>query len=194
MHRAPMNWDTGSEAEAASMKSWRIERVSEAAWPLAEQRCEETGGIQATDDRTLVVRLTRPLPYFLDLVALGRFCPVHRPSVEGWVLDRLQTARLRETGWPTIETPPFDVGTRQVAEGIVKATEAGAVSVVGGGETAAAVEGFGLSKRFSHVSTGGGASLQMLEGRSFDSVAVLDEAWGQSAGQAAVAPDAAQRG
>ncbi len=74
------------------------------------------------------------------------------------------------------ETPPFDVGTRQVAEGIVKATEAGAVSVVGGGETAAAVEGFGLSKRFSHVSTGGGATLQMLEGRSFDSVAVLDEA------------------
>ncbi|UCD76733.1 MAG: phosphoglycerate kinase [Phycisphaerales bacterium] len=73
------------------------------------------------------------------------------------------------------ETPPFDVGTRVVAEAIVEATGHGAVSIIGGGDSAAAIEAFGLNERVSHVSTGGGASLEMLEGGHFDSVAVLDE-------------------
>jgi phosphoglycerate kinase len=73
------------------------------------------------------------------------------------------------------EVHPFEVGTRQVANAIVRATVAGAVSVVGGGDTAAAVEGFELADRFSHVSTGGGASLQMLEGKPFESLSVIDE-------------------
>ena len=72
------------------------------------------------------------------------------------------------------ETPPFDAGTRCIAEATVRATEGGAVSIVGGGDTAAAVEAFGLAGRFSHVSTGGGASLRMLEGRRFESVDLLD--------------------
>ena len=74
------------------------------------------------------------------------------------------------------ETPPFDVGTRAVAQAMAKATGGGAVSIVGGGDSAAAVEDFGLAERFSHVSTGGGASLEMLEGKKFDSVGVLDDA------------------
>ncbi|MDY7108987.1 MAG: phosphoglycerate kinase [Planctomycetota bacterium] len=74
------------------------------------------------------------------------------------------------------ETPPFEAGTRAVAEAIADATGRGAVSVIGGGDSAAAIEGFGLEEKVSHVSTGGGASLQMLEGRSFDSVDLLDEA------------------
>ena len=74
------------------------------------------------------------------------------------------------------ETPPFDAGTCKVAQAMADATGRGAVSIVGGGDSAAAVEQFGLADRFSHVSTGGGASLEMLEGKKFDSVAILDEA------------------
>ena len=74
------------------------------------------------------------------------------------------------------ETPPFDAGSRAVADAIVDATGHGATSVIGGGETAAAIEAFGHAEAVSHVSTGGGASLQMLEGRSFRSVELLEEA------------------
>jgi|TARA_B100000959_G_C14969973_1_gene619293 phosphoglycerate kinase len=74
------------------------------------------------------------------------------------------------------ETEPFDVGTRQIAEAIAKATEKGAVSIVGGGDSAAAISAFGLESQITHISTGGGASLQMLEGRSFESVGMLDNA------------------
>ncbi len=63
-----------------------------------------------------------------------------------------------------------------VADAVVAATGTGAISVIGGGETAAAIEAFGHADAVSHVSTGGGASLQMLEGRSFRSVELLEEA------------------
>ena len=72
------------------------------------------------------------------------------------------------------ETPPFDEGTRQVAEAIAKATTNGAVSIVGGGDSAAAIATFELDAQITHISTGGGASLQMLEGKSFNSVELLD--------------------
>jgi len=74
------------------------------------------------------------------------------------------------------EMPPFDAGTRCVAEAVAHATEAGAVTIAGGGDTAAAVEAFGVADRLSHVSTGGGASLEMLEGKAFASLEALDDA------------------
>ena len=74
------------------------------------------------------------------------------------------------------EIEPFDVGTRAVGQAIVEATQAhGATSIIGGGDSAAAIEQFGLSDQVSHVSTGGGASLEMLEGKVFESVELLDE-------------------
>jgi phosphoglycerate kinase len=74
------------------------------------------------------------------------------------------------------ETQPFDVGTRQIAEAIAKSTQKGAISIVGGGDSAAAISAFGLDSQMTHISTGGGASLQILEGRSFNSIEILDNA------------------
>ena len=74
------------------------------------------------------------------------------------------------------EMPPFDVGTKAVADAVAEATAKGAVTIIGGGDSAAAVEQLGYADRVSHVSTGGGASLEMLEGKAFETVAVLDEA------------------
>ena len=62
-----------------------------------------------------------------------------------------------------------------VADAVAEATTAGGVTIIGGGDSAAAVEQLGYSDRVSHVSTGGGASLEMLEGKAFETVAVLDE-------------------
>ncbi len=74
------------------------------------------------------------------------------------------------------EWPPFAVGTMSVARAIVDATAKGAISIVGGGDSAAAAEQFGLADKFSHVSTGGGASLEMLAGKPFKTVEILDAA------------------
>ncbi len=74
------------------------------------------------------------------------------------------------------ETKPFEKGTFEVAQCIAKATAGGAVSVIGGGDSAAAIEQAGLADKVSHISTGGGASLKFLEGKKFDPIEVLDEA------------------
>ena len=75
------------------------------------------------------------------------------------------------------EWPIFATGTRQLAEAVARATrERGAISIVGGGDSAAAAEKFGVADQLSHVSTGGGASLEMLSGAEFESVNLLDDA------------------
>ncbi len=74
------------------------------------------------------------------------------------------------------EWMPFKMGTKFIAEAVADATDVGAISIVGGGDSAAAAEIFGIANRLSHVSTGGGASLEMLEGKSFKAVELLDEA------------------
>jgi len=73
------------------------------------------------------------------------------------------------------ETPPFDSGTKVVAHAVADATQAGAVSVIGGGDSVAAVHQMGVADRISHISTGGGASLEFLEGKTLPGVAALND-------------------
>jgi phosphoglycerate kinase len=109
---------------------------------------------------------------------------------EGWAVYDLDPATERDFAariecagtviWNgpmgVFETPPFDHGTMAVARAMAAATGRGAITVVGGGDSAAAVSQAGLEDRMTHVSTGGGASLEFLEGRTLPGVAALDDA------------------
>ena len=71
------------------------------------------------------------------------------------------------------EMPPFDKGTKAVAQAIA---DSEATSIIGGGDSAAAISLLGFEDQVTHVSTGGGASLELLEGKTFAAVEILDEA------------------
>ncbi len=71
------------------------------------------------------------------------------------------------------EMPPFDEGTKAVAQAVA---DSSAISIIGGGDSAAAIEQLGFADKVTHVSTGGGASLELLKGVKFPAVELLDDA------------------
>ena len=74
------------------------------------------------------------------------------------------------------EINKFTEGTKAVAQAVCEATKAGAISVLGGGDTVAAAKKYGLGDEcFTHISTGGGASLEFIEGKVLPGVAALDD-------------------
>ncbi len=91
---------------------------------------------------------------------------------------RLSNARTIIWNGPVgaFETQPFDKGTFAVARMLTDATRNGATTIIGGGDSAAAIEKAGLADQVAHISTGGGASLEFLEQRRFDTIDVLDGA------------------
>jgi len=98
--------------------------------------------------------------------------------------DVLRAARTIVFNGPmgVYEKAPYREGTRVVGEAIAAATRAGATSVVGGGDAAAAAHELGFADAMTHVSTGGGATLEFLEGKTLPGVAALERAAGRSDG------------
>jgi phosphoglycerate kinase len=99
------------------------------------------------------------------------------PATAGKYADIIRSAGTVVWNGPmgVFELPPFDAGTKAVADAVAEATAKGAITIIGGGDSAAAVEQMGYAEKVSHVSTGGGASLEMLEGKAFETVAALDD-------------------
>merc|ERR1719277_2489787 len=74
------------------------------------------------------------------------------------------------------EMKSFEAGTKSLMDAVVAATEAGVVTVIGGGDTATACKNYGTEEKVTHCSTGGGASLELLEGKDLPGVSALTDA------------------
>ncbi len=155
---------------------------------VEDDRVEMAAALLARAGGKLVLPVGAVVAQKLDGTAETRIVP--RDAIPaGWAMFDIDPASEREfaariTAAGTViwngpmgvfETPPFDHGTLAVAEAMARATDAGAVTVVGGGDSAAAVAAAGLADRMTHVSTGGGASLEFLEGKVLPGVSALDE-------------------
>jgi phosphoglycerate kinase len=96
---------------------------------------------------------------------------------------RQEISRAKNVLWNgpvgVFEIDEFSAGTAAIAHALVEITEGGATTVLGGGDSAAAITALGLADRVSHVSTGGGASLEFLEGKELPGVSALSDRSGQ---------------
>ena len=116
---------------------------------------------------------------------------VQSPDIQdGWIgldigpettdLYREKLADAKTVVWNgpmgVFEMAPFAEGSKALCAAMAKVAEQGGTAVVGGGDTAAAVEKFGLAEKMTHISTGGGASLEFLEGKPFETINILDDA------------------
>ncbi len=99
------------------------------------------------------------------------------PKTAKLFADKINAAKTVVWNGPmgVFEMEAFANGTKTVAHALADATANGARTVIGGGDSASAIKVFGLQDKVSHVSTGGGASLEMLEGKKFVCIAILDE-------------------
>ncbi len=156
---------------------------------VEEDRVEMARALIAKAGDTLVLPTGALIAERLDSAAPTR--EVARDAIPvGWAMfdiddgsvrhfaEIIQSAKTVLWNGPmgVFETPPFDRGTLGVARALAEATAAGATTVVGGGDSAAAVTAAGLDDQVTHVSTGGGASLEFLEGKPLPGVTALDDA------------------
>ena len=123
--------------------------------------------VAKSDDLSQTQIAQGPIPHGYEGVDIG-------PKTVESYSEKIKAAKTviwnGPVGW--FEQPAFSNGTRGIAEAMANAD---AVTVIGGGETAEAVEQFGYDDRMTHVSTGGGAFLAYIEGRPFASLAQIDD-------------------
>jgi phosphoglycerate kinase len=100
------------------------------------------------------------------------------PKTAAMYAEKIKAAKTVVWNGPmgVFEKKPFVNGTKTVALALADATAHGAITIIGGGDSAAAIEDFGLADKVTHVSTGGGASLEFLEGKGFPCLDILDNA------------------
>ena len=130
-------------------------------------------------DHCVVRKLAPGAPH---RTAVGDIVPGYQavdigPMAAQMFAEKIADARTIVWNGPmgVFEMEPFDKGTKAVALAVAQATEKGARSIVGGGDSASAVAKLGLEDKISHISTGGGASLEFLEGKKFKCLEILDE-------------------
>merc|ERR1719324_54886 len=100
------------------------------------------------------------------------------PKATAEIIEALSDCKTVVWNGPmgVFEFEAFAAGTFDVAKALAEITKTGACTIIGGGDSVAAVEKAGLADQMSHISTGGGASLELLEGKVLPGVAALDEA------------------
>lgn len=102
---------------------------------------------------------------------------IGRTAVDEFVQELSQAKTIVWNGpLGVFEWDAFAVGTNKVAKALAARTADGATTIVGGGDCVAAIEKAGVANQISHISTGGGASLELLEGKELPGIAALDDA------------------
>jgi phosphoglycerate kinase len=166
----------GLETGTSLVEPDKVELAGELLGKAGKKLVLPSGAVVATELKPGVP--TRSVPR--DAIPAGWAVYDIDPSTETDFATRITKSGTVVWNGPmgVFETPPFDRGTMAIARAMAEATDRGAVTVVGGGDSAAAVAQAGLLDRITHVSTGGGASLEFLEGKDLPGVAALDEVSG----------------
>jgi phosphoglycerate kinase len=117
-------------------------------------------------------------PVALDRLEAGEMGVDIGPETVALFAAKLRDAKTVVWNGPMgiFEVPAFAAGTLGVAQAMADLTGRGAITIVGGGDSVAAIQEAGLAEKFTHLSTGGGASLEFLEGKVLPGVAALDPA------------------
>jgi 3-phosphoglycerate kinase len=149
------------------------------ALALLEQAAEAGCEVVLPVDHQVVRELK---PHAQHRVAVGDIDPGWRAVDLGPIATKTFTEKVADAKtivWNgpmgVFEVPPFDEGTKALALAVAEATDRGARSIIGGGDSASAITKLGLEQKVSHISTGGGASLEFLEGKKFLCLEILDE-------------------
>ncbi|MCY4108934.1 MAG: phosphoglycerate kinase, partial [Chloroflexi bacterium] len=161
----------GLDMQASLVESGHLADAGEIQKMARETGCEivlPTDGVMASGvvaGAEIAVRAVDRVPEGWTMLDIG-------PETERLFHDRLRLARTIVWNGPMgmFENPRFARGTQQVARSVAAS---GAFSMIGGGDSVAAVKLLGIESEFGHISTGGGASLEMLEGKTLPGISAL---------------------